>query len=181
MRSKIWFSLVVPTVLTGCMMLGADRDGHDCPMCDSDDPLVKACSKDSDCGATQHCSQSLGRCEWGQGNPGAASECAADSDCPKSSYCEATTKTCVEGEGCASEADCALGFNCDASRGICLPAALPTCGEVQAEAECLERSDCAPLYAGVDCSCGPDCSCKGGEPGCVCAAFEFFRCVASTP
>jgi hypothetical protein len=32
------------------------------------------------------------------------------------------------------------------------------------------------VYAGVSCSCGPDCHCVGGEAGCICESFEFFRC-----
>src|SRR5262245_43498740 len=44
----------------------------------------------------------------------------------------------------------------------------PMCTELASESACSEREDCAPIYAGTDCSCGPDCTCIGGEPGCVC-------------
>jgi hypothetical protein len=77
---------------------------------------------------------------------------------------------------CGQEADCAPGFNCELARGECVPTDAETCGELATEAACDERPDCKLVYAGVNCSCGPDCQCVGGEPGCICAAFEFFRC-----
>ena len=68
------------------------------------------------------------------------------------------------------------GFTCDAARQTCIPLAEPTCADLGDEAACPARPECTVVYAGVECSCGPDCACKGGEPGCVCQKFEFFRC-----
>jgi hypothetical protein len=65
---------------------------------------------------------------------------------------------------------------CDVPSASCVPAPEPTCSDLESEAECSERSECTPVYAGVDCSCGPDCTCVGGEPGCICEAFQFFAC-----
>lgn len=53
---------------------------------------------------------------------------------------------------------------------------LPTCADIATEAECVAQTGCEPVYAGIDCSCGPDCACVGGEPNCVCVSFEFFEC-----
>ena len=78
---------------------------------------------------------------------------------------------------CVEESDCEPGFNCDYERSVCAPADAETCGELTTEAACDERDDCVTVYAGTNCSCGPECSCIGGEPGCVCETFEFFRCV----
>jgi hypothetical protein len=65
------------------------------------------------------------------------------------------------------------------ARGVCTPSDVETCGELTTEAACDERTDCLPIYAGTGCSCGPDCQCIGGEPGCICTSFEFFRCEPS--
>lgn len=77
---------------------------------------------------------------------------------------------------CDKERDCAPGYNCNLEQRECLPAAEETCGELETEAACTHRSDCTPIYGGTNCSCGQDCECKGGDPGCVCESFEFFVC-----
>lgn len=78
---------------------------------------------------------------------------------------------------CEDHDDCAEGFICDADLDVCVPGTL-ACEEIEEEPACVERPDCEPVYAGIDCSCGPDCTCIGGEPGCVCEGFEFFACEA---
>jgi hypothetical protein len=80
---------------------------------------------------------------------------------------------------CDEESDCEPGFNCDLEQQQCLPADEETCAELKTEAACTHRSDCTPIYAGTNCSCGQDCECKGGEPGCVCESFAFFVCEAA--
>ena len=77
---------------------------------------------------------------------------------------------------CDQESDCDPGFNCDLEAQQCLPSDEETCGELKSEAACTHRSDCTPIYGGINCSCGQDCECEGGEPGCVCESFEFFVC-----
>jgi hypothetical protein len=78
--------------------------------------------------------------------------------------------------GCSSDADCDVDFVCDVPSASCVPAPAPTCADLETESECSLASECTPVYAGVDCSCGPDCVCVGGEPGCICEAFQFFAC-----
>jgi hypothetical protein len=80
---------------------------------------------------------------------------------------------------CMKERDCDTGFNCNLDLNECQAADAETCGELETEAECAERSDCIPVYGGVNCSCGADCECQGGEPGCICESFEYFVCRAS--
>ena len=82
----------------------------------------------------------------------------------------------VEPTACDSEDDCEPGFNCAFDAQQCQPADEETCGELDTEAACTHRSDCTPVYAGTNCSCGQDCECRGGEPGCVCESFGFFGC-----
>jgi len=80
---------------------------------------------------------------------------------------------------CKDERDCPKGYNCNLDARECEAATEETCAELATEAACTHRTDCTPIYAGTDCSCGQDCSCHGGEPGCVCASFEFFVCRTS--
>jgi hypothetical protein len=77
---------------------------------------------------------------------------------------------------CEVEHDCGPGFNCEPEAKVCVAADAETCGELTTEAECSERPDCTPIYGGTNCSCGADCECKGGEPGCVCEEFGFVVC-----
>lgn len=77
---------------------------------------------------------------------------------------------------CAKESDCERGFNCDYERKECVAAGAETCAELSSEADCDHRNDCVSIYAGTDCSCGAECTCIGGEPGCVCQSFAFFTC-----
>ena len=73
---------------------------------------------------------------------------------------------------CIDDAACDIGEICS-ELGSCI---LPDCGDIGGEAACVSRFDCEPVYAGVDCGCGPDCACEPGQTGCVCDSFEFFRC-----
>lgn len=77
---------------------------------------------------------------------------------------------------CAKESDCERGFNCDYERQECVAAGAETCAELRTEADCDNRNDCVSIYAGTNCSCGPECTCIGGEAGCVCESFAFFTC-----
>ena len=77
---------------------------------------------------------------------------------------------------CAQENDCGPGFNCNFDVNECQPADAETCGELESEAACSERADCVPIYGGTNCSCGADCECQGGEPGCICESFQYFVC-----
>jgi len=79
-------------------------------------------------------------------------------------------------EGCDEERDCQRGFNCDLDAHQCVAADAETCPELATEAACSNRRDCLPIYAGIGCSCGQDCQCQGGEPGCVCDSFAFAAC-----
>lgn len=85
----------------------------------------------------------------------------------------------VPPKSCSKERDCEAGYNCDAETQQCVPADEETCAELETEPACTHRSDCIPIYGGTNCSCGQDCECKGGEPGCVCESFQFFACQAT--
>ncbi len=102
--------------------------------------------------------------------------CAADADCAAGSLC--TAGVCAPADACSTDADCGDGVTCDEALGLCVAGEdpPPACADLATEDDCVGRADCQPVYAGVDCSCGADCTCTGGEPGCVCASFEFFKC-----
>jgi hypothetical protein len=80
---------------------------------------------------------------------------------------------------CEEERDCDAGFNCDLEAHECVASDAETCPELESEAACSNRRDCVPVYGGINCSCGQDCECKGGEPGCICESFDFFACQAA--
>lgn len=99
-----------------------------------------------------------------------------DSGTAGSSASGGTGPVVVAPPPCDQESDCNPGFNCNLDTQQCLPSDEETCGELKTEAACTHRSDCTPNYAGTNCSCGQDCECHGGEPGCVCEKFAFFVC-----
>lgn len=109
------------------------------------------------------------------------SPCAANADCSLGCYCDPQTGLCAPSSVCAADPECGDGFTCDEALASCVPGEdpPPACQELASEAACSARSDCRPVYAGVDCSCGAGCECKAGEAGCVCKSFEFFRCEAA--
>lgn len=82
----------------------------------------------------------------------------------------------AEPKSCTDERDCPRGFNCNYERRECVATDAETCPELVTESACDNRKDCMSIYAGINCSCGADCECVGGEPGCVCQSFEFFAC-----
>jgi hypothetical protein len=55
--------------------------------------------------------------------------------------------------------------------GYCIPIAdcdqLPACSELN-EMDCIGRTDCAPIYQGVNCSCT--------TTGCTCQSWTFDSC-----
>jgi hypothetical protein len=80
---------------------------------------------------------------------------------------------------CEEERDCDPGFNCDLEARECVATDAETCPELESETTCSNRRDCMPVYGGINCSCGQDCECKGGEPGCICESFDFVACQAA--
>jgi len=111
------------------------------------------------------------------GGSGAVGNCAGAADTGEAGVGAAPSTPAPT--ACDDEQDCPAGYNCNYEVGECQAADEETCGELKTEGACTHRSDCTPVYAGINCSCGQDCECKGGEPGCVCESFEFFVCQAA--
>ncbi len=162
--------VTISTVLFGGCMMDQHCGGNG--MCGGDTDRSGGCRSNDECPSGAHCSPSSS-CVAGNDAPGG---CTTDAQCGPGEYCAGGEGACRQATPCTGESDCAPGFNCDPAKSACFPASAPTCGELGTEAECAARADCLPIYAGIECSCGADCTCQGGEPGCVCQSFEFFRC-----
>lgn len=106
----------------------------------------------------------------------ATPRCESTSDCEAMMYCEQDAGECLPGVACEDESSCDPGFNCDPDWSLCTPTDREHCSELADESACAERDDCITTYAGINCTCGPDCTCMGGEPNCVCESFEFHAC-----
>jgi len=140
-----------------------------------------SCVVDSDCDEGLTCDEQAGECVPAPCTP---QPCTTDDDCGDGFTCDEDASECVPTGVCTVDEDCDEGYVCDVEQSTCVPyePPPPTCADQQTETECIDFGGCEPVYAGVDCSCGPDCECTGGEPGCVCASFEFFKCEdADTP
>lgn len=189
MRSLLW--IVAPFVLFGCMWERDHRHGyghregdwwgyeeaephhHDYrDRWDNERGQVRDASCPSDADEDASLAESDLMPVVDAGKPG----CEADSDCEAGSYCERESGDCLSGTTCEDESSCDPGFNCDPERSLCLPADMERCSELSDESTCAERGDCVSTYAGINCTCGPDCTCMGGEPNCVCERFEFHAC-----
>ena len=162
--------------LGGCISRHETSDHHE--ICDDNSSYNPAgqvgdwCWDDSDCTDGLECDVDADVCA----SP--PPSCNSSEDCGVGSYCDDVEGECVETNVCTDNAECGDGLTCDEELSTCVPGEEPppACEELAEEQSCLERSDCEAVYAGVNCSCGPDCTCTGGEPGCVCEDFEFFKC-----
>jgi hypothetical protein len=78
--------------------------------------------------------------------------------------CESPSPACPDGTTPGIEDGCYTGY--------CIPLdrceRTATCAEITVEATCIARSDCEPLYEGVDCTCDGD--------ACTCADWVFTAC-----
>jgi hypothetical protein len=159
MKTLIAYAIVFSCALPACNLKVAKGDiseGHGTAAdCDGGD-AGSICADDSDCAADLSCIDLI--CESnddGGGGAGAGGGGAGGAD-----------------PGCSDDDDCAQGEIC----GVDQLCAVPTCEQLDSEADCIARPECEPIYAGVDCSCGANCTCQPGEAGCICASFEFFKC-----
>jgi len=132
------------------------------------------CTSGDDCAPGLSCNDIAGLCVP---DPTSPQPCASNDDCSKGFFCDSEAGQCAPSGVCIDDTACTDGFVCDVASSTCVPDTSPaTCAELVVEQECIDRPDCEPVYAGVNCSCGPNCECTGGEPGCVCESFEFFKC-----
>ena len=192
--NSILVPVVAAIVLNGCQVSysgGWSAEGSlgaTCT-CDNDCQSGLSCSDGKVC-IVDVCTGGCGIGGSGSGGNGSGANgsgangnggCQANSDCPKGSFCELDSAICVYTGVCQSDPDCGDGLTCDEPSNTCVPGEdppppPPACSDITAEADCLARVDCVPVYTGVNCSCGPDCVCHGVEPNCVCERFDYFAC-----
>ena len=119
--------------------------------------------------------------------------CVVDGDCPEGKTCDTASNTCVEGEQCVADAECAN----IPGRPVCFQG---RCVECLQTSDCPARSECsgAPNWqctsmpcTGVTCQTGTSCDemtgrCvkADGSPGCLtdmdCANPDTMGCNAQT-
>lgn len=190
MQKTLW--LIMPLVMSGCMLEREHDHDHDYDSSwgyetslelegrhDSKGRSTAGAGADS-CVVTAGRDASLSDSERAPSEDSVRPSCQSNGDCEDKTYCEQDSGECLPAIACEDESSCDPGFNCDPERSLCMPADLERCSELTDEAACAERSDCISRYAGIDCSCGPDCTCMGGEPNCVCERFEFHACADVT-
>lgn len=182
MQRLLW--LAVPLVMSGCVLRDHERD-HEYDSSWEYESTVEVEGRhdarrrgagSEACVAEADQDAAIATSERTRAKP----ECRSNDDCEATSYCDKDSGDCLEGVACKDESRCERSYNCDLERSVCTPADKDYCSEMKTEALCAERDDCVVTYAGVNCSCGADCTCMGGEPGCVCERFEFHACTDVT-
>jgi len=168
MTKSIGCAVVCLLGLAGCTVERYDDCDDDFHYRDDDDDRPSKPSAGSDSGG--RASQSEGGTAGG-GKGGSAGSAAGGTSSGGTGP--------APNPSCEEERDCEPGYNCDLEQHECVATDAETCPELKTEAACENRRDCVPIYGGINCSCGQDCECKGGEPGCICESFEFFACEAA--
>ncbi|HUS33422.1 MAG TPA: hypothetical protein VMZ53_33200 [Kofleriaceae bacterium] len=109
----------------------------------------------------------------------AGSDCAPGYHCEEHCYGDPSTNTmdvcqayCVTDLTCAA-VDCAPGYECAEvcdQGSTCHPTCVPTtaCETLATETACQNRSDCTPVYIGMNCTCT--------IYGCSCQDLTYDRC-----
>jgi hypothetical protein len=111
------------------------------------------------------------------------SDCAPGYHCEEHCYGDPSTNTmdvcsayCVQDLTCTA-VDCGPGYECaevcdDTTNGMgtCHPTCVPTqsCETLTTEVSCQNRSDCTPVYIGMNCTCT--------VYGCSCQDLTYDRC-----
>jgi hypothetical protein len=182
MQRLLW--LTVPLVMSGCVVRDHERDHEYDSSWEYESSLEvegghgtkRATAGSEACVTEPDRDAAVATSERTKAEP----QCRSNDDCQATSYCDKDSSECVDGVACQDEASCEAGYNCDLKRFVCTPTDNELCSELKNEASCAERDDCVVTYAGVNCSCGADCTCMGGEAGCVCERFEFHACTDVT-
>ena len=152
------------------------------------------CTDSTQCGAGWYCDVNFGECvpSWTCRNDeecGPAWECnenytcqpmscTSDEQCLEGCICDEASGQCVETGFCQRDRDCPDGLRCDLSRNTCTDAPPPlACGDITDENACFARTDCAPVYRGINCRDPNGNLCSGEDANCMCERFVFSECV----
>jgi hypothetical protein len=133
--------------------VASDPEGMEFALCKAEQ--VDACTA-IDCGPGSHCEQ----------------QCKSDGTCGPVCVPDDTTcgpNTCPPNTECVQKCDGQDPNN--PGCGVCTIECVPkgTCETLATEGECAARADCAPVYAGSDCTCD-------ANGNCTCEILTYERC-----
>jgi hypothetical protein len=135
----------------------------------------KSCASEADCGPNERCN--------------AAEVCLPNPSCDPGGACDQACYGVCLPDDPGGPGDCYAPVTCDAAPPLCPPGTTggirngcwtgyciplddceskPACGAITTEMTCIARTDCAPLYEGVGCTCT--------ATGCTCADWVFTSC-----
>ena len=154
------------------------------PICDPPGPCPDQCAPEcvpvgtgpGDCYGTVTCTNAPPACPANT-TPGVANGCytgycipiSACGKDPGSCYPDGGVMCSIAPPACPSGTEPGIANGC--WTGYCIPdwacTAAP-CASITDEKTCISRSDCEPIYDGMDCTCDPS--------GCTCATETFARC-----
>jgi hypothetical protein len=193
-------------MLTGqCTPSTTCKATTDCPsgdVCDSRGTCVPAgCTDSSMCASGCYCDTTAG--DPNQGQCVETGYCNGPNQCPSGYYCDTTRSTCMPGTdpnapSCAGTiaSTCTTGQpKCQSGQvptiqngcwtGQCEALAscdkAPTCAVINDEADCTARTDCSPVYNGINCTKPDGSTCKSGDTNCTCQTYVFASCESKTP
>lgn len=136
--------------------------------CDSGECVETGlCGDNAACPAGMTCDLERYTCEPDNGQDGGS--CAGTITCATAEPSCATGQTPIIVDGCYSGACIAID-QCD------VPPPPPSCEDVTTENACIARTDCMPVYTGVNCTGTNGQSCTANSAGCTCESFSYYGC-----
>jgi cysteine-rich repeat protein len=101
-------------------------------------------------------------------NPGSCAGAITCSSAPPT--CPGNSVPLIK-NGCYT-GQCQLLTACDAP---------PVCTAIHEEGGCLARTDCDPVYVGLNCRRPDGAACRAGDAQCTCETFAFSACTSTGP
>lgn len=179
-----------------CEEAGFCGSQEDCPdgfHCDTERSscVPDQCSADADCNDGYLCDD---------GSCAASCTCNTDAEAQAANwgYCDEARNTCMppnEGGTCGGTSTCnIIAPSCGAGSvplildgcytGECSTIATcdvtPACTALQAQADCVARTDCAQVVNGFNCTNGSGQACAPGETNCTCEVITYASCRSGT-
>lgn len=177
-------------------------DAGSCPpgsQCDSRGTCVPVnCTDSTMCASGCYCDTTQGDPNYGQCVE--TGYCTADNQCPSGYYCDEGRSTCMPGTD-PNQPSCAgtISSTCTTGEPKCQPdqvptilngcwtgqcvaisscTAAPSCDVINTESSCTARTDCAPVYDGINCKKPNGTTCQTGDTDCTCEKYVFASCAA---
>jgi hypothetical protein len=182
MRTPALLTTLLPSLLA--VSLGTSACGFFHESGDDDHHHERYDDDDDDCSdddvATPDAGATLVDAGVGRDAPAApdAGACTRTYDCAHGQQCIGGACTpCANGVcTCSRDDDCAATELCGRASRTC-ETPPPECAARTTEAACSARTDCQPVYAGLECVDAQGGECQDGDTNCTCARFEFAACI----